>query len=728
MAFRLFPLLIWWLLSLPGHAQALAPTVPVPKIELNTLDLNTGIPLNTTWHFVGPDHKMYATTVPARWEKVYHSLWPVFGQGIYTLDIHIPEAFVGRNLKFYSEFIAGSDVKVFVNNKQVGRNGLSEGSRSRISDFSAFTADTDVLRIRVEVSNDVLQWSGIVQPLWIGNNEAILKMAYRRSIDFNSMIAIFSFLAFFHLILFVLFRQDTTVFWFSALCFCIVVYMEFFRVHNLEYLLGDIPLEWNIRVIRITLYAIIPLAFWYAHSLSPRYVSRNVVNIITAISVGFALTLVLPSRTHSPLIYLWFLFVCLCMIYNIYLLIRLCFRHQLNTSIYASLAINGLIFSVSSLNDILNALHIWNNGFYGRYGFLVFCLVQTCFLAARLQKNIRDASQLQHALKHINENLEGLVEQRTDEVQRQNIQLQELMHFKEEMVEMLVHDLKTPLNVLMSLPAKPQTGELPLVMEASERVNTLISQMVNINQKDAAQIPLYIQTHSLHQLCQKLIRVMQPWALSKDILLANLLTSQSLVLVDAPLFERVIQNLLENAIKHAPEHSEIKITGHLQNNVFQCSIFNQAKPLPEQFLTSIFKKGVSMDSAEAAHSTGLGLYFCHQVLKAHGGSIRVENVYSPPAAMQGVQFVLQIPSPQTEVDTVPSWNPQQLRQLLPAAQTLLKLEVFQISELRPILERLQGFEDPDMKTWVEHLHTSIKEVNETKYRQLLEQICTYSDR
>ncbi len=736
MAPCLFLLLCWFTLGLPEPARAQSPTpsslqdsfgLRIPEVYLTAEELKTGVALNTAWHFVGPDGQAYITEVPSRWEKIYQRLWPVFGKGVYTLDVSIPKSFVGKNLKLFDELIAGSEVHVFVNNKHVGENGLRPGSDSRITDFPVFTAHSERLRLRVEVLNETLQWSGLVQPLWLGTSAAIYRKSYRRNIDFNSMIAVFLFLAFFHLILFALFRQDTTVFWFGALCFCIVIYMEFFRMHNLEYVFGDIPLEWNIRVIRLALYAIVPLAFWYAHSLSSHYVGRRAVWVITAISTAFVSTLVLPGRLHSPLVYVWFIFIILCVGYNAYLLVRLFLNHQLNTSIYAGLALNGLIFSVSCLNEVMNALHIWKNGFHGRYGFLLFCLIQTCFLAARLQRNIRESSRLQHELKHINENLEHLVAVRTDEVQRQHVQLQELMHFKAEMVDMLVHDLKTPLNMLMNLPKRPHTGELPLAMEAGERVNTLIRQMIEINHKEGSQLPLHLRPHSLHELCQKVIRIMQPWAFSKDILLANLLTSQSQVLVDAPLFERVIQNLLENALKHAPEHSEIKITGHLHADVFQCCIFNLSPPLPRVMLHSIFDKGISVEGSNTPVSTGLGLYFCRQVLRAHGGDITVENIPCSQHQEAGVQFVLDIPTPHLQTEFSPPWNKDQLRRLLPEVKNLLRLEVYQISELRPILKRLQEFEDSQTKTWVQHLQTSIKEVNEQSYHELLQQICTHSD-
>ncbi len=703
--------------SEPDHGLA------VPEITLNAENLNEGLPLNTRWHFIGPDNKAYLAEVPARWEKVYGQLWPVFGKGVYTLNVKIPKTFVGTNLKLYNELIAGTHFKVYVNEKLVGHNGLQLGSRSRISEFSVFEAPDERLKIKVEVINQTLQWSGLVRPLWIGTNASIVKKSYQRSIDFNIIFGVFTFLAFFHLILFVFFRQDKTVFWFGCLCFSIAVYMEFFRMHNLEYIFGGIPLDWNVKFLRLGLYGVIPSLFWYAQALSEKYMNIKITWTVTLISLGFALTVVLPSKIHTPLVYIWFVFMLMCIAYNIYLLLRLYNKKELAPFVYS-----GLAFCVATINDILNALHILSNGFYARYGFLIFCLVQTGFLAWRLQKNFRESQQLHNELRDVNENLEGLVETRTAEVQRQNEQLQELMRFKEEMVDMLVHDLKTPLNVLLSVPQEKKTGDLPVMQQAGERVHALINQMVNINQNESATIDLKIQPHPLHPLCQKVIRVLQPWAFSKGILLASFLNSESEVLIDAPLFERVIQNLLENAIKNAPENSEVKISGHISDAFFELSIFNHGEPLSAHVQANLFKKGVSVSSGDLPPSTGLGLYFCHQVLQAHQGKIEAQNIRSENPQERGVQFKLYIPIPPTETTLETHWSAQQRQQILPWMAQLNALEVYQISELRPILEELTHIQDPEIQNWVKHLNTSIKEVNETTYRQLLEQVHSYFNR
>lgn len=703
--------------ALPTVASEQSHDLAVPEIAVTAQDLTEAVALDTRWHFVGPDDKTYLAEVPARWEKVYGQLWPVFGRGVYTLKVRIPEEFVGTSLKFYNDLIAGTRFRLYVNDKLVGHNGLTLGSTSRIPHFLVFDAPPSPLTIKVEVLNETMQWSGMVRPLWIGTNASIVQKTYKNSVDFNSIVGIFTFLAFFHLILFVFFRQDKTVFWFGCLCFFIVVYMEFFRVHNLEYAFGSISVDWNVKFLRLGLYGIIPSLFWYAQGLSNKYMHAKMAWIVSIISICFALTVLLPSKIHTPLVYIWFVLMLVCIMYNSYLLLRLYKNKNVAPFVYS-----GLVFSATCVNDILNALHILSNGFYARYGFLFFCLVQTGFLAWRLQKNFRESQQLHNELRHVNENLEDLVETRTAEVQRQNEQLQELMRFKEEMVDMLVHDLKTPLNVLLSVPQEKKTGELPAAKQAGERVHALINQMVNINQNESGTIALKIQAHPLHHLCQKVIRVLQPWAFSKGILLANLLDSESEVLIDAPLFERVIQNLLENAIKNAPENSEVKIAGHVSGEFFELSVFNHGELLSPHIQANLFKKGVSISSGDLPPSTGLGLYFCHQVLEAHRGKIEASNISPENPQEQGVEFKLYIPVPATEKTIRTQWSTQQRQQLLPWLAQLNALEVYQISELRPILEELTHIQDPEIQNWVNHLNTSIKEVNETTYRQLLEQI------
>ena len=87
-------------------------------------------------------------------------------------------------------------------------------------------------------------------------------------------------------------------------------------------------------------------------------------------------------------------------------------------------------------------------------GLLLFCLVQAIFLSWRMQHNYQQALSLQNELTEVNENLDSLVSERTQEIQAKNEELHKLVRFKDEMTQMMVHDLKTPLSTLLNLPSQ----------------------------------------------------------------------------------------------------------------------------------------------------------------------------------------------------------------------------------------------------------------------------------
>lgn len=693
----------------------------VPTLRLSEAQLEQGIALNVDWLFTGPQERHALLEVPARWEKAYNQLMPVFGRGMYHLDLELPPSALGRQVRFSTELVAGNQFRLYANHQLVGHNGSSLESHSRLTRFDVFTLREQRLRLRLEVDNQTLQWSGLVRPLYFGEREAIARHDYRQSLEFNIFFGAFCFMAFFHLVLFVFFRQDRTVFWFGLLCIAVVVYMEFFRIHNLEHLFGDIPLEWNIRCLRLALFSFLPCFFWYGRALSSSFMPRQAPVMVTALSSVFIASVILPGRFHTWLVYPWFLLMIGCILFQFYLLSRVWRQRDLAPFVYAS-----LIFALVSGNDMLNALGLLSTGFYGRYGILAFCLTQTGFVAWRLQTNYRDTLRYQGELVDMNQNLEQLVQTRTQEVEQQNEQLNQLMSFKENMVHMFAHDLKTPLQVLSQSPEGVDRGvdkHFAARQAASTRIQLLINQMLELQDSDHGELDLHLQPHALRELCQKVIQWMQPWAVSKQLLLSNLLDSESQALIDAPLFERVIQNLLDNAIKHAPAGSEIQISGSLQADTFELCVANRGPLLSASEKEHILQKGVSLQKGDAPVSLGLGLYFCQQVILAHNGSL---ELLDHPDGGLIVKLTLAAHHPGT--GPAWQWKPEALELVDPYARQLKALDVFQVSDIYPILNELKQIENRQIEAWSQALATAVKEVNETNYRRLIEDVAASSDR
>jgi signal transduction histidine kinase len=111
--------------------------------------------------------------------------------------------------------------------------------------------------------------------------------------------------------------------------------------------------------------------------------------------------------------------------------------------------------------------------------------------------------------------------------------------------------------------------------------------------------------------------------------------------VDADLIRRVFVNLIDNAIKFAPDGSEVAILISASDGLAQAHVHDHGCGIPEQYHQRIFDKFGQVDSARHGHrhSTGLGLAFCKLAVTAHHGAIGVQ---SRPG--QGSTFWLSLPT------------------------------------------------------------------------------------
>ena len=101
----------------------------------------------------------------------------------------------------------------------------------------------------------------------------------------------------------------------------------------------------------------------------------------------------------------------------------------------------------------------------------------------------------------------------------------------------------------------------------------------------------------------------------------------------------IVQNLLENAVKYSPEGAPVEVSAEKQNGKLQFRVADQGRGIPDHEKQAVFEKFYRLGNEETreATGTGLGLYIVNQVVKAHGGSIRVLD--NQP---RGTVFLLEI--------------------------------------------------------------------------------------
>jgi signal transduction histidine kinase len=107
------------------------------------------------------------------------------------------------------------------------------------------------------------------------------------------------------------------------------------------------------------------------------------------------------------------------------------------------------------------------------------------------------------------------------------------------------------------------------------------------------------------------------------------------------MIERVLNNLISNAIHHTSPEGSITISAKKLDNFVELRVSDNGVGIPAEYLEKIFEKFVQVERKKAQLRTGagLGLTFCKMVVEAHGGKIRVESELN-----KGSSFIFTLPS------------------------------------------------------------------------------------
>lgn len=230
---------------------------------------------------------------------------------------------------------------------------------------------------------------------------------------------------------------------------------------------------------------------------------------------------------------------------------------------------------------------------------------------------------------------------RYEEIEKKNLQLQELEEFKDGLLHMIVHDLKNPLfaisgNIELLLLDKENFSETQRIAAANclsscQNLNEMVQQLLDINKLENKKLQLKKETTDLAPLIDdtlnQLIKKAEEKQISINFVNANGISTIS---IDSRLIRRVITNLVDNGIRHTPKGGRIEVASDLEKNKNDLciSVKDTGTGLDPAFHQKIFNKFEQVDLRNQGVSigtAGLGLAFCKLAVEAHGGEIWVES-------------------------------------------------------------------------------------------------------
>jgi signal transduction histidine kinase/ligand-binding sensor domain-containing protein/DNA-binding response OmpR family regulator len=223
--------------------------------------------------------------------------------------------------------------------------------------------------------------------------------------------------------------------------------------------------------------------------------------------------------------------------------------------------------------------------------------------------------------------------------------LTKLDEFKTKLYTNISHEFRTPLTLisgpidhqLSKETLKPEDRkELNLVKQNANRLLNLVNQMLDLSLIDSGQLRLRVEEGNLNILLKQIVAAFQYKADKKHIQINSTIENLTNVWYDIDVIEKIISNLFSNAIKYAPEHTEIIIDATALDDSLVLSIINVNTSISEKDFSKLFQR--FYQNNEASDGVGVGLALVKELVNLSKGSITANTV-----DQNKVQFTVTLP-------------------------------------------------------------------------------------
>ncbi|MBN2085476.1 MAG: DUF4118 domain-containing protein [Anaerolineales bacterium] len=231
--------------------------------------------------------------------------------------------------------------------------------------------------------------------------------------------------------------------------------------------------------------------------------------------------------------------------------------------------------------------------------------------------------------------------------------LEESDRLKSALLSSVSHDLRTPLAAIKAsatvllqedaaLDAVTRTDLLSAINEETDRLNRLVGDLLDQSRIEAGALRLTLDWCDMDELIRAVVRRLAS-LLAVFLVRLQLPADLPLILADYVQVDRVISNLLENAIRFAPPGTAIDIAARAGAGELTVAVTNQGPAIPARLHPYLFDKFYRISEDRSPNmGTGLGLSICKGIVDAHGGRIWVE---SPVTGDSGTRFAFTLPLP-----------------------------------------------------------------------------------
>ena len=233
---------------------------------------------------------------------------------------------------------------------------------------------------------------------------------------------------------------------------------------------------------------------------------------------------------------------------------------------------------------------------------------------------------------------------------------EEASKIKTHFISNISHELKTPINVIMSAiqlinyntkesPSYSKNkNTLAIIDDNCKRLLSLINNLIDVQKHELDDTKLNLSAVNVVNLIEMLVASVVPYAESKNLNLIFDTNKEDVILkVDSDKLERIILNLLSNAIKFSKPNGEIRVTLNFEDCLY-ISVADNGIGIAKENLNKIFDKFTQLDTSFSRKNegSGIGLSIVKSFVLLHNGKISVKSELN-----KGTSFLIELPLTET---------------------------------------------------------------------------------
>ena len=260
---------------------------------------------------------------------------------------------------------------------------------------------------------------------------------------------------------------------------------------------------------------------------------------------------------------------------------------------------------------------------------LVFTIF-TIFILGLLVLNVRVKGKANALLQKQNEK----IQQQNQELEKRSVKLEELSNEKDNFINVVAHDLKSPLNNITGLAnlikingklSEEQMHYLNLLEQVSSESKNLVSNLLDLNKLELGLFEQHIEDFELKDTIDKIIHNYEKSASEKNIVLKKYCSGNISIRNNREFIERILDNLVSNAIKFSQNNKTVTVSCDYNYQFLVLSVKDEGPGISKKEQQDLFKKFIKLSPRPTGgeSSTGLGLAIVKLLVDKLEGEIEV---------------------------------------------------------------------------------------------------------